>query len=158
VLFKEGRTLAAGGHYEDACPLFERSLKLDVGIGTKFNLADCYEHIGKTATARTLFLEVAALAHQSGQGDREQVAPDRAKALDAQVHTISISVKSSTPGLTLRRDGAVLEPEQWGAPQAIDPGVHWIEATAPGKKRWRARVNVPRAGDVTLDVPALKDT
>src|SRR5689334_6286435 len=69
ALFRSGRGLVAEGKYEQACPKFEQSLKLDPGLGTKFNLADCYEHLGKTATARTLFLEVAALARQAGQSD-----------------------------------------------------------------------------------------
>src|SRR5688572_18113756 len=42
-LFKEGRSLAAEGRHAEACPKFEQSLQLEAGVGTRFNLADCYE-------------------------------------------------------------------------------------------------------------------
>ncbi len=157
ALFKDGRALAASGSYAEACPKFEQSLKLDVGIGTKFNLADCYEHLGRTATARTLFLEVAATAHESGQSEREEAATARAKALETQIHTLVIDVKVSSPKQEIRRDGIVLEPAKWGAPEPVDPGFHEIVVTAPGKKRWHARVEVPLSGDVTVQIPALED-
>ena len=62
ALFSEGRKLSAAGKYSEACPKFEESLRLDRGIGTKFNLADCWAHSNRTASAWGLFLDVAAEA------------------------------------------------------------------------------------------------
>ena len=62
VLFKEARALVGDGKYAEACPKFEQSLALEVGVGTQFNLADCWEHIGRTASAQKLFLGAAASA------------------------------------------------------------------------------------------------
>jgi tetratricopeptide (TPR) repeat protein len=157
ALFREGRALAVTGNYDLACPKFEQSLKLDPGIGTKFNLADCYEHIGRTATARTLFLEVAALAREAGQGDREQVATARAKELEPQIHRLTIDVSGKQSGLTIRRDGVDVPPSQWGSPQFVDPGAYDISVTATGKKEWKGHVEVPRSGDATIKVPELND-
>jgi len=69
------------GRYDEACPRFEKSVEVDAGLGTEFNLADCWERIGLRAKARTLFLEVAEKAHAVGQVDREQAARARAAAL-----------------------------------------------------------------------------
>src|ERR1700742_2382226 len=146
-LFREGRALTATGNYEMACPKFEQSMKLDPGIGTKFNLADCYEHLGRTATARTLFLEVAAIAREAGQGDREQVAAARAKELEPQIHRLTIDVSGKQNGLVIKRDGVEVPPSQWGAPQFVDPGAYDVSVTAPGKKEWKSHVEVPRSGD-----------
>jgi tetratricopeptide (TPR) repeat protein len=157
ALFRSGRGLAAEGKYEQACPKFEQSLKLDPGLGTKFNLADCYERLGKTATARTLFLDVASLARQAGQSDREQVAAARAKDLEPQLHTLTIDVPSKPTGLTIFRDGKEVLPSQWGAPQPVDPGKYELHVTAPGKKDWVKSVEVPRSGDLTVSVPELDD-
>src|SRR5688572_27933584 len=49
-LFLTAKRLAKKGDYEKACPKFEASLKLKSGIGTEFNLADCWEQIGRTAS------------------------------------------------------------------------------------------------------------
>ena len=51
MLFAEGGKLVADGDHTAACPKFEESFHLDPGIGTGFNLADCWEHIGRTASA-----------------------------------------------------------------------------------------------------------
>jgi tetratricopeptide (TPR) repeat protein len=157
ILFREGRALVSDGKYSEACEKFEQSLKLDAGIGTKFNLADCYEHLGRTATAHALFLDVAAIARQAGQADREQAAEGRAKSLEPQLHQLTINVKGDQSGLTIQRDGVEVLPSKWGVPQAVDPGTYNIAVTAPGKKAWSQKVEVPRSGDATLEIPELED-
>src|SRR4051812_29447781 len=78
ALFYEARTLAQKSHFAEACPKFEESLRLDYGIGTEFNLADCNEHVGKIASAWSGFLNVAASAKAQNQPQREKVARERA--------------------------------------------------------------------------------
>src|SRR6476620_2846381 len=65
ALFDSARTLMAQGNFNDACPKLEESQRLDPGVGTQFNLAVCYEAIGRNASAWSLFLEVAASAHHA---------------------------------------------------------------------------------------------
>src|SRR5262245_59523757 len=67
TLFLEARELVKSGDFAKACPKFEASLKLKAGVGTKFNLADCWEKIGRTASARELFLRVAEAAREAKQ-------------------------------------------------------------------------------------------
>ena len=50
-LFQEARVLVERGDYAAACPKLEASQKLEPAVGTQFNLADCYEHVGRTASA-----------------------------------------------------------------------------------------------------------
>src|SRR6476659_8776093 len=59
TLFQQAKALRSAGRYDAACVKFEQSLALDVGIGTEFNLADCWEHVNRTASAYELFLKVA---------------------------------------------------------------------------------------------------
>src|SRR5882724_6129625 len=51
ALYDDARQLVATGNFEQACPKFKASYELDPGGGTLLNLADCYEHQGKTAQA-----------------------------------------------------------------------------------------------------------
>src|SRR5687768_6154338 len=74
ALFAEGRRLMSSGDFKTACPKFAASQKLDPGLGTSLNLADCYEKSGKTASAWAEFRDAAAAAHRVGSKDREQVA------------------------------------------------------------------------------------
>jgi serine/threonine-protein kinase len=103
TLFADARTLADAGHYEEACPKFEESRRLLAGVGTIYNLADCYEHVGRTASAWATFLDAAAAAASAGEGEREKVARTRAAALEPRLTRLRIRTNpadSALPGLT----------------------------------------------------------
>jgi hypothetical protein len=141
ALFYEARNLAQKGHFTEACPKFEESLRLDYGIGTEFNLADCNEKVGKIASAWSGFLSVAASAKAQNQAQREKVARDRAKALEARLPKLVIEVEKPVPGLEVKRDGVVVGSAAWGTPVPVDPGSHKITATAPNKEKFEAKVD-----------------
>lgn len=157
-LFDQGRALVKAGNYGQACPKFEESYKLEAGIGTSFNLADCYERIGKTASAWSGFLEAASLARIGGQVQREKVARDRAKDLEPRLSRLVIEVAKGgdVDGFEVRRDGTSIGKGVWGQGVPVDPGEHAVEASAPGRKSWRTTVVL--AGDgasITVTVPLL---
>lgn len=87
ALFEQGRALVIKGRAETACPKFEESQRLDPGLGTQFNLADCYERLGRLASALELFTKVTATARETGQIQREQVAGARAAAFTTSAGT-----------------------------------------------------------------------
>lgn len=158
-LFDEGRALAAEGKTSEACPKFEESFRLDPRSGTKFNLADCYEVTGRTATAWTLFLEVASESQATGRADRESVARERASALAPKLSHLVIRVPPSSrvPGLTLTRAETVVGPAQWGSAVPVDPGTYSIKAESTGYRTWTTSVNVADgAASAVVDVPALE--
>ncbi len=157
TLFYDARNLMAQGKFAEACPKLEESLRLDQGLGTQFNLAECNERLGKTATAWAGFLEVAAEAKTANQPDRERLARKRAQALEGRLPKLVVEVPAPTPGLEVKRDGVVLGAAAWGSVIPVDSGPHRIVASALGKQ-WEtsvqahegkiARVTVPR------DLPA----
>ena len=51
VLFQEGRDAVQRGNWPLACSKFRESERLDPGVGTLMNLADCEEKIGRLASA-----------------------------------------------------------------------------------------------------------
>ena len=156
-LFFDGRKLASEGNYAAACPKLEESLRLEFGVGTQFNLADCWEHVGRTASAHALFLGAAAAAKGAGQADREQVLRDRATALEPRLSRLVIEVKSPEPKLIVKRDDLPLDEETLGKAVPLDPGKYKIKARAPGKKDWEKVVEVSAAAPVTtVEIPALE--
>lgn len=156
VLFKEGRELAAAGNYQAACPKFEQSLALEVGLGTQFNLADCWEHIGRNASAHALFLGAAASAKAAGQSDREQVLRDRAAALEPRISKLVVEVSSSDAKLVVKRDELPIEPEQWGRGLPIDAGTYVISAKAPHKQPYREIIEIkPGQAVASVVIPEL---
>jgi len=159
ALFDEARALVAAGKTAEACPKFEESQRLDPGFGTLFNLADCYERTGRTASAWLSFLDVASQMRQSGQQDREKVARDRAAALEPKLMRLRISVpaQARAAGLEIKCDGRIIKEPSWGSALPLDPGDHTIEAAAAGRRPWKTTVRLDKPGETTAtEVPALE--
>ena len=159
ALFKEARALVSAGQYEQACPQFEKSLSLEPGIGTQFNLADCWEHVGRTASAYDLFVTVAKASKENGQAERERVAVQRAEALLPQLSRLQIKYDSSVTGVHVARDGVALPNHSWREPTPVDPGVYTMVSVSGDKELWKTQVIVPpRALTVLVTVPPTTAT
>ena len=157
MLFNEARRLAASGRYAEACPKFEESQRLDPGIGTQFNLADCFEHTGRTATAWALFLDVASAAGGNGQQARESVARKRAATLEPRLSRLTIEAPKSLTGLEVRRNGEIVNGVLWNSPVPVDPARYEIAATAPGRQSWSTLATVgPDGAAVIVVIPILE--
>lgn len=158
VLYDEARKLTTSGKYADACPKFEESQKLDPGFGTAFYLADCWQHIGRTASAWALYLDVAAQTKAAGQIDRSTLSKARAEALEPKLSRMSISVASPSAGIQVERDGVSVGKALWGTAVPVDPGEHKVRATAPGRKSWETTVVVaPDGASQSVAIPALEE-
>ena len=128
-------------------------MRLDPGIGTQFNLADCNEHIGKLASAWAGFLEVAAASKTANQADREKVARKRAAALEPRLPKLAVDVTGAPTGLEVKRDGIVIGSAAWGTSVPVDPGTHKVSATAPGKQTWETTVTTSEGKTARVSVP-----
>jgi hypothetical protein len=155
VLFDEGKKLMNDGRWAEACPKLEESEKLDPGMGTEFNLAVCYEHVGRTATAWAVYLGVASAARASGQAARERVAREHAAAVEPRLVKMAIVARASDEGLRITRNGIEVGRGQWGTPMPVDPGDQRVTASAPGKRTWEKTVRV--TSGATIEIPALED-
>ena len=156
ALFDEGRKLMAAGDFKAACSKLEASQALDAGVGTQLNLADCYEKLGRTASAWAQFRETITAARNAGSSERERVAKQRAEALEAQLSYLTISAPDE-PNLSVTRDASKVDAAAIGSALPVDPGAYVIAAVAPGKRRWSTTVNVGPSGDrVHVSVPSLE--
>jgi hypothetical protein len=160
ALFTQGRSLAAAGKYNEACPKFEESARLFAGIGTRFNLADCYEHTGRLASAWAEFSNAAAAARLNGETDRERVARARATALEPRLSKLRIEVAddAKVDGLVVHRNGVVMGVPQWGVPVPIDAGTYDLDASAPNHATWHSQIVIAKEGETSsVSVPRLAD-
>jgi len=157
ALFEQGRVLLAQNNTEAACSRFEESERLQSGLGTQYHLADCYEAVGKTASAHALFLEIAARARDLDQTSREEVARQRAAAVEPKLIKLRITVpQASGQDVLVERDGSRVGRAQWGLGVPIDPGVHRIRALGVGLVPWQTEIKVPpKPGLITVSVPPL---
>jgi hypothetical protein len=157
TLFNEGARLLAAGQYPEACAKLEASYHLYAGVGTRGKLAECYEKVGRTASAWAMYEEVVALAGKAGDAAREGFAREHAAALEPKLSHLTIVLPPATdvPGLVIKRGADVVERGALSAAVAVDPGALAFEISAPGRVTKTLDVAIAPGQSVTFDVPAL---
>jgi hypothetical protein len=160
ALWEDAKRLMAENKFAEACPKLEESQRIDPGMGTLYNLAVCYESLGRTASAWVGFRDVAGMASAAGSPDREKAALGKAAALEPRLMKMKVTVQpaAASAGVEVKRDGAVMSPALWGTAVPLDPGKHKVSASAPGKEPWEITVVLDQPGNtVTVDVPPPLD-
>jgi hypothetical protein len=156
ALWREGRSLRAAGKIAEACPKFEASYKLDPALGALLNLASCHELEGRIATAWSEYSDAADQAKKVGDKKRVEFAKKHADALEPRVPHLELHAPKPAPeGLLVTRDGQPLGPGALGTSLPTDPGVHTLEAHAPGHVGWRRKIELLAGERQTVDVPQL---
>jgi len=161
ALFDEALRAMKEGRFAEACPKLENSQRIDPGVGTLLYLGECYEKLGRTASAWATFREAASEAEASGQIKRAKAARDRIAKLEPQLSYLTIEVAEATrglPGLKIKRDGADTGLGIIGASVPADPGPSKIDVTAPDHESFSVTVRVQQGAHQTVLIPSLAAT
>jgi hypothetical protein len=157
-LFNEALALLENKRAAEACPKLEASQRMDPGVGTLLYLADCYQQVGRTASAWATFREAAYMA-KDRKDEREALAVESAQALEPKLSYLTLEVSPPAGvALEIKRDGKLIPEAVWNTAIPVDPGPHTVEVSAPGKKPWSSSITIaegPRQESVV--VPALED-
>jgi tetratricopeptide (TPR) repeat protein len=157
ALFEDGRKLIAEGKYAEACPKFAESERLDSSPSTLLNLANCWEKLGRTATAWATYRQAESVASAAKRQDYTATAQRHATALASKLARLTINVQQPIAGMQLKRDGTVIALAEWGAAIPIDSGLHSVDASAAGYREWSTRVDVAQDGaQIVITVPPLE--
>lgn len=158
ALFDEGQALFKATDFAAACPKFEASLAKFDGLGTRGKLAECYEKVGRVASAWAMWREVSVLARKVNDEKRQQIAEERVQALEGKLPYLVVQVPEANriDGLEIERAGTKVDPGELGARVAVDPGAVHIEATAPGRKPWSKDVTLTESQVETVEIPMLE--
>ena len=161
ALFDAALRAMKEGKYAEACPKLENSQRIDPGVGTLLYLGDCYEKIGRTASAWATFREAQSQAEASGQAKRAKAARDRVDKLEPQLSYLTIEVAEGTrvlTGLKVKRDGVEAAPGIFGAAVPQDPGPTKIDVTAPDHESFSVTVTIQSRARQTVLIPTLAAT
>ncbi len=158
-LFDRGLELMKLGKDEEACQTLERSQGVEPGVGTMLYLAECYEKLGRTASAWAMYREAASLAQEQGQSERAKKGATRAEHLQPSLSKLTLVPPSGVtiPGLLITRNGHVVPAAALGVAVPVDPGEQKLSAAAPGYAPWNMTIDLPANGArQVVDVPALQ--
>ena len=150
-LFDEGRALLDAGKADAACAKFEASLRLEPAVGSLLNVAACDERHGRLASAWARYRAAESLATARGDA-RAAVAAKGAASLGPRLGKVRVRAPK---GVSVRRDGVVLDEALLGTEVPTDAGEHVFEASAPGKGPWRATMETKDGETTDVTVPEL---
>jgi hypothetical protein len=143
ALFEEGLAREDAKDYTGALERFKRVAEIRVTAQVLYNMALCYERLGKTATADTFYGRVI---EKGGAPDLVKLATHRRAELKNKVPEITLEAPLE---LALTLDGSSVTA---GTPIAIDPGPHEVVARR-GADTARKTFEVT-SGKITIAVPA----
>jgi serine/threonine-protein kinase len=145
------------GSYADACAKLERSQSIEPSIGTALYLAECYENLGRTASAWALYRDAASQAREEGQTERALAGKECADRLEPQLSKLLIRVPDGdrVPGFSLSRGTTTVPAATWDVEVPTDPGEYTVSASAPGRISWSQPVVVKGPVTTTVMVPVL---
>lgn len=158
ALFQDGRDLVDKGQWDAGCTKFEASMLLYQAASTLLNIARCYEHKGKLASAWSAYKRVQVLNRETIGDDRRRAIDELAAAEIAKITPrlpkIKLSMKQPVLGVTLRKDGELLPAAVIGTEVPVDGGEHEIAADAPGYRPFRSRFEVQESTlrEVVIDL------
>lgn len=157
ALFDEARDLAKAGKWAEACEKLEASRKLVPKMLTTYRLADCHEHVGRTASAHAGFLSAAELAKAAGDAGKQADAVDRAAAIEPKLSRVVFEAPKDESKLVVKLDGKPLAPALLLEKLPLDPGEHALVISADGKQPHAMSFHVPPGPAVTtVTIPALE--
>jgi hypothetical protein len=152
ALFDKGIDHMEAGRYDQACPAFAESYRINPSPGTLFTLAECEAKRGRIATAVARYDEYLALYptlppdKKAKQGTRQQDSLAQKAALGPQVPELTLLLPEGAPPQTVvKRDGAEIAAAVLGFPMPVDPGEHIVTTQAPGGPVTEIRVTLGKA-------------
>jgi hypothetical protein len=156
ALFKKAKKLHGDKQYAEACPMFEKSDKLDPGIGAKLNVAKCYEDWGMLARAHRWYTDAEAMARAASDPRADKIK-ELIETIDADVPRLTFKLPPNVDAkaIELKLDGKPAA-DLVGKQQRLDPGPHELTWVVDGQKKSRM-IPMERGGerDITLDVRAV---
>jgi tetratricopeptide (TPR) repeat protein len=138
--FRRGREAFKAERFAEACEAFEESQALDPQLGTQFNLAQCFEKIGKLASALAIYKELVAV---DTNAIRIRLTNDAIDALASRVPKIRVVIEQRPPGLVVSLQDArgSARPIDIDQPVLVDVGDYKVLASGKGVRDWSAPVS-----------------
>jgi len=157
-LFNAAKKDMDAKNYVEACRKLELAHNYDKSLdGIVLNLATCYQRQGKWASAWGRFKDSLVRAEKSGNEARIAAAKQGIADTEPRISRVMLKVAATVPGMELRRDDKVVDPNELGIAVPIDPGEHSISASAPGYKTWTTKFTIAvTAESRTIEVPPLE--
>lgn len=121
---------------------FRASHRLNPTLKAHYEIANCYEQLGRTASAWSHFLLLADESKVAGQRERARFSKEQADRLEPKLVRLTIRVTKPVPGMQVMRGETPVSEAELGAAVPVDPGRLLVMASAPGYKKFSTEIQV----------------
>jgi hypothetical protein len=148
-LFSQAERDEDANHWQDAIDKLGRVAQVKLTAGVRYHVALCEERLGRLATALQAYLTAEDQAAHTDAQDVLRLVGTQLTSLMPRVPRLALQVAPNLPDATVTLDGATVEHTRLGGAFPIDPGIHRIEARAPGRAPTTVALTI-QEGDVTF--------
>ncbi len=151
VAFQEGDAAETAGDCATAIEKFRSALEVKETTQLHLRIGRCEEKLGKFQAAMSSYAKGQSVA---GTDQELLTLARRMRAeLDPRIPRVTVRMPDAPEGAAVTLDGAPFS--NFGVDTPLDPGLHVVEATAPGRLRFEARLDLKESTkrEVTIDLP-----
>ena len=156
ALFEQGKALEKQGQADAACEKYHESLQINPNaIGTILNVALCFEHADKYASAYKLFKDARDRAREQNLPPQQQAAEDHMHELEEQVPHLALAFIEPPTDDTRIVVANVVVPHDQTSDVLVDPGVVTIVVSRPGRITYESKIAIAKAEHKAISIPRL---
>ena len=152
ALFAQAESDEDSERWSDAIVKLRAVAQVKLTAGVRYHLALCEEHLGQLARALSDYRDAEDQARLENAQDVLRIVGKQVSALDPRVPRLTIRVVPPLPAVSLTLDGAPIDDGPTHAARPVEPGVHYVEATAPGRATSTTAVTLREYESRLLDV------
>jgi hypothetical protein len=138
--------------WDDALEKLREVSHVRFTAGVRFHMALCEEHLGRLTTALDGYKVAEAQARTEQAQDVLKLVGKRIADITPRVPHVTLRVTPPEPDVVVTIDGTRVPAASLGAPLAVDPGEHRIEASTPSRPAKTASLRVLEREHSTFEV------
>jgi hypothetical protein len=139
------------GHWAAALDKLHRAASVKATPGLLFHIALCEEKLDLLVAALADYTAAEQAAREQSNKEVLNAVSEPLRAIRIRVPTLTLDVPEAQ-GALVALDGKTIAPGLYGVAMPVEPGVHHIEATAPGRETFAAQVQLSEREAITTSI------
>ncbi len=151
-MVKEAIVEGKAGRCEDAIQILKQAVAIHETAEALSILGDCEATQGLLRAAVATWKRGEEVAEEQKDKTRREAIEKKRKEFEPKIPTLRLKLPADVTGASVTIDGEAVPEARLGEPVLVDPGVHVVEAKAPGRKPFSSKVEAEDEARLTVEV------
>lgn len=149
--YREGVGLETTGNWAAALEKFRTVAAVKSTSRVRFHIGLCQEKLGRWVEALGAYNLALADARRENAADVEKEAEAARASLDARIPRLTVLRGQAAEAISVSIDGVALGAAAIGTEIPLDPGLHTVETSVPGRAPYRTNVELTEGVRKVID-------